>query len=1248
MAMPVSYFSGRLSSYTVGRDSVCSLVLDGPFVSRRHLSFLSVTCDVARISVSGKNGAEVNGIKVNKGYTGYVRAGDSIKVGEYMIVWTGEDIKGGVFCRAAKRHPGADTTPFEIEGPPPRKAPEKPSVMLAAGPALTMAIPILLGAGRSVAVLSSVFAFMWAAANVMFRIRKQRSEEKRRRNIYTAYLEERVNMLKERITMAASALSSMYPAIGAFFAAGGDPMLIWNADPEDGTYPVRVGTGTVKNPVPIVVPKERFAGIDDSLKELPGRIRDKYASIPGAPVCIPLDDKAFNTFVIDSDRDVRMLSSFILQIASSYSPEEVSFMTDLGEDMKEKIKWITYLPHYIKDGRERENVLLTVSVTDNVNSGYRFLARGHRVILAAYGLSDLPAGMSDVINRNRDSLHISYDMADADLCFSYASSLSRLWTRDMTSSGVPSGVSFSEIIDIPASAGDTASKEAALCRSICSYYERCDVTAFFGAPIGMAAGRRKVILDLNEKAAGPHGLIAGTTGSGKSELLSTMILSFAVRYPADKLGFFLVDYKGGGMSNLFAHLPHLLGSISNLSRTEAERAMKALRSENLRRQRIFAEHHVNNIGDYTRLYDEKKADIPLPHLLLIIDEFAELKREAPSFMDSLISVSQVGRSLGIHLILATQKPAGVIDDKIRGNSRFRIALRLVEKNDSTDLIGRSDACAIKECGRAYLQVGNDEEYVCFQSAYAMGPVSEKSRIRIFTDPFCDKEIIREQPYTGPERSWYELTMSAIDLADKSMDIKKPDPLWLPQLADSIEDDSAFAVFDNVYMQSYEKAVYDPEKMGHILIMGRSGAGKSTMLLSIISHMDDGTSFYAIDLGGGELGKLSGHPFCGGVACADDTADIIRMTGFVSDIVNDRKKMRGSCGMEPERLILLIDDIVAAKKAADDEFSEHIATILTFGKAVNVYVIATTLGTGAVKEEKLFDTFFFLGNEDIYSVASMLRVTSSAVPVALDIPGRGVGLWDKTALEFMTVRPKVQTDRAPPKKRAVPFPHVPRRPCLDDLLERAKISHHEGIPVGFEEKSGKLYRIMPGRICCFLIAGKPYSGRHTLLFNISLIAPSYGMNIVRADTYEAFICAARDSDEKTMIMTVSIEGLLGDFYEKAHSSEEEEEFASYLKNPPPGQRIKTRRPMVVGVIENEVPARWAGRKIYGSLAEHPFGIVMGGCLDEARIFDWKYLPYSLLQKPLKRCVGAAYYPEEKTGKIDVIIPEVINVDNLQSL
>ena len=157
------------------------------------------------------------------------------------------------------------------------------------------------------------------------------------------------------------------------------------------------------------------------------------------------------------------------------------------------------------------------------------------------------------------------------------------------------------------------------------------------------------------------------------------------------------------------------------------------------------------------------------------------------FMDSLISVSQIGRSLGIHLILATQKPAGVIDEKIRGNSRFRIALRLVDRSDSTDLIGRCDAAAIRECGRAYLQVGNDEEFVLFQSAYAMGKASGSERIRVYEDPFLKKEITGRRDVCEDLPTWFDLMMSALVSADKDADIRKPLPLWLPELPDEIED-----------------------------------------------------------------------------------------------------------------------------------------------------------------------------------------------------------------------------------------------------------------------------------------------------------------------------------------------------------------------------------------------------------------------------------------------------------------------------
>ena len=172
------------------------------------------------------------------------------------------------------------------------------------------------------------------------------------------------------------------------------------------------------------------------------------------------------------------------------------------------------------------------------------------------------------------------------------------------------------------------------------------------------------------------------------------------------------------MANLFDRLPHMIGQISNLSGNQVKRAMVSIKSENKRRQRIFNEHGVNNINMYTRLYKNNEAKIPVPHMFIIIDEFAELKREEPDFMRELISVAQVGRSLGVHLILATQKPSGTVDDNIWSNSKFRLCLRVQDRQDSNDMLHRPDAAYITQAGRCYMQVGNDELFELFQSGFS--------------------------------------------------------------------------------------------------------------------------------------------------------------------------------------------------------------------------------------------------------------------------------------------------------------------------------------------------------------------------------------------------------------------------------------------------------------------------------------------------------------------------------------------------
>ena len=181
-------------------------------------------------------------------------------------------------------------------------------------------------------------------------------------------------------------------------------------------------------------------------------------------------------------------------------------------------------------------------------------------------------------------------------------------------------------------------------------------------PLGVRAKEDYVNLNLHEKAHGPHGLVAGTTGSGKSEIIQSYILSLAVNYHPYEVAFLLIDYKGGGMAGLFRNLPHLLGTITNLDGAQSMRAMASIKSELARRQKIFSSYDVNHINAYHKLFQNGEAKEPLPHLFIISDEFAELKKEQPDFMTELVSAARIGRSLGVHLILATQKPTGVVDD----------------------------------------------------------------------------------------------------------------------------------------------------------------------------------------------------------------------------------------------------------------------------------------------------------------------------------------------------------------------------------------------------------------------------------------------------------------------------------------------------------------------------------------------------------------------------------------------------------
>ena len=241
---------------------------------------------------------------------------------------------------------------------------------------------------------------------------------------------------------------------------------------------------------------------------------------------------------------------------------------------------------------------------------------------------------------------------------------------------------------------------------------------YLKVPLGLRRGGQPLILDLSHTGHGPHGLVGGTTGSGKSELLQTLVVALALTHHPHEVGFVLVDFKGGGAFSALRDLPHTLGLVTDLSGGLAERALIALRSELKRRELLLDRAGVSDIRDY----DASRTGEALPRLVIIIDEFAQLAMEHPDFMNELIGVAQKGRSLGVHLVLSTQRPAGAVNPNIWANAKFRICLRVESREDSQDMLRRPDAWNIPRDvpGRAYFQVGNDEVFDLFQVARTAG------------------------------------------------------------------------------------------------------------------------------------------------------------------------------------------------------------------------------------------------------------------------------------------------------------------------------------------------------------------------------------------------------------------------------------------------------------------------------------------------------------------------------------------------
>lgn len=786
--------------------------------------------------------------------------------------------------------------------------------------------------------------------------------------------------------------------------------------------------------------------IEDSSKELETEkdvfreevqeIKQKYGSIDKPQV---VDLKRSHLGLVGEKSIIHeQLKNYIMQIAFAQSYHDVQFILVYDKCYEEHFAWMRWLSHTRLRGLNVLGLIYSEKIRDQVLSSMqqiikerkqkleeekkeaRFLPHyvfvidepkmlmdhsimeflgskdedklGFSIIYTSNQQANLPENIGTVIlleNSTDGRLLLQekelcnqkmdlYRLGDVDLEW-MARNLGVLVHEQGMTSHIPESITFFEMYGIQ--------KPEEL--QIQSRWSKSNSSKTLAVPLGARAADDNLELNLHEKAHGPHGLVAGTTGSGKSEIVQSYILSLAVNFHPYEVGFLLIDYKGGGMANLFKNLPHLLGTITNLDGSESMRALASIQAELRRRQKVFGAYDVNHINAYNDLFKEGTAKEPIPHLFIISDEFAELKKEQPEFMKELVSTARIGRSLGVHLILATQKPTGVVDDQIWTNSKFRLCLKVQNEADSKEVLHTPDAANITQAGRAYLQVGNNEIYELFQSAWSGATyihetekeVTQDNRIYLVNELGQGELINQDLRGSKAEQKAKETQLDVVVnyihevyARENRVDVAKP---WLPSLPGKLVNphstvkkqgkvdlDVVLGIIDIPEEQEQKEYTVNLAKQGNILYVASSGYGKSVFLANAIMNLAvknrvSNLNFYILDFGNNALISMSSLPHTADYIMLDDEEKFEKFRDLMLAEVQMRKRKLASAMVQNfavynetadapmKAIVILIDNYDAIKEMGYD-MENYFTRLSRDGAGLGIYMIITASRMSAVR------------------------------------------------------------------------------------------------------------------------------------------------------------------------------------------------------------------------------------------------------------------------------------------------------------
>lgn len=1001
------------------------------------------------------------------------------------------------FDRKPRKNFKIEKKEIEIEMPPMSMNAEKTPLLL------RMGNPLLTG-GRAIAtgnVFSAVTSLVLPAITQGLTEKDRKEYEALRDEKYREYLEYISQQISNEIKEEKNILTDTYPPLAKMLDFSHNKNRLWERRKFDEDFlDVRVGSGNI----PMVATKrfnpKRFELERDHLVEEMYAVAEKPAIIEGAPIMMSLKKDFVTSIEGDYEQTIALLYNIIVQLALTHAYDETKIVILCSSKDEKAFEFAKYLPHnwnneqnmrffatsrsdaqqlskflnnelegmfedsFSSRKKEKLKTLPSYVVIATDKELYESIEVLKSVVQAvAYNCVSVITAFNgapkectklislkgknvlvDLINPEVTDQEFTLDQVKKDEVSSSMQQVMKTKLRIDAEAqfALPNMLSFLELYNVGRVEHLNPLKRWADNNPVKS----------LAAPLGVGTDGKVFTLDLHEKKQGPHGLVAGGTGSGKSEFIITYILSMAVNYSPDEVAFILIDYKGGGLADAFVdekrgiHLPHVVGTITNLDGAAINRSLMSINSELKRRQAVFkkAKSETNegtmDIYDYQKLYRNKKVSEPMPHLFIISDEFAELKKQQPEFMDELISTARIGRSLGVHLILATQKPSGVVNDQIWSNTKFRVCLRVADKGDSMEMLKRPEAAEIKNTGRFYLQVGYNELFAMGQSAWCGASYIPQDDVFVEEDKsvqFVDnvgQVVLNAKPKVN--QNLQAQGKQIVSIVQYLSDLSKregivPQKLWCEPLPNQVdyemlddqypkEDDKLEALIgmaDDPAHQSQFPYKIDMQSFHHMLICGGSGSGKSTllntMLYSLISrYSPDDINYYILDMSGGALVNFSKAPHCGAYLTENNEADFDRLLAMIKEIVAERKKLFADAevtNFESYRkvkqlpLILFIMDnysnITNFRRGSSyySDMSDYMKECASYG--IRFIISANHLNEVHSKTRQEVDYRIALQGKDKYDYSDILDFRTNVTTP--QVKGRGATVIDGEVYEFHT-------------------------------------------------------------------------------------------------------------------------------------------------------------------------------------------------------------------------------------------------------